>query len=142
METKFKFFLLAALAAAILSHFALPIPPLASGILTFALGILLVGLFLFFTRGRPLAGLRAKLACSLLLFAGPCCIGVSLYGIDRSVPSLLAVLALLLLEIAAVVWLIRRYVRCPSCGKRIPFFGDDDRCPHCGAALGKSSKTA
>lgn len=142
MEKKFRFCLLAALAAAILSHFALPIPPLASGILTFALGILLVGLFLFFTRGRPLAGLRAKLACSLLLFAGPCCIGVPLYGIDRSLPSLLSLLALLLLELAAVVWLIRRYVRCPSCGKRVPFFGDNDRCPHCGAAMEEADKTA
>lgn len=141
MEKKFRFYLLAALAAAILSYCVFPISPLASGILTFALGILLVGLFLFFTRGRPLAGTRAKLACSLLLFAGPCCIGVPVYRIDRSVPSLLSLLALLLLELAAVVWLIRRYVRCPHCGKRVPFFGDNDRCPHCGANMEETSDT-
>ena len=61
MKTTFRWFLLAALAADVLTYVALPIPPLARGILTFVLGILLVGLFLFFTRGRPLAGVRAQL---------------------------------------------------------------------------------
>lgn len=141
MKTTFRWFLLAALAAAVLSYAALPIPPLARGILTFVLGILLVGLFLFFTRGRPLAGVRAKLACSLLIAAGPCCFGLLAVRIDHAVISLLAAPALLLLETAAVVWFIRRYVRCPSCGKRIPFFGDDDCCPHCGAVLEEHTKT-
>lgn len=134
MEKKFVFSLLAILAAAGLSRFVLPISPLASGIVTLVLGALVVGLFLLLTRGRPLAGVRAKRACSLILFVGFCSIG-SLRGIDRSLTAVLAVLVLLLLEVATVVWFIRRYIRCPHCGKRLPFFGDDDCCPHCGADL-------
>ena len=140
MEKKFVFSLLAILAAAALSRLVLPIPPLASGIVTLVLGALVVGLFLFLTRDRPLAGVRAKRTCSLILFVGFCFIG-SLRGIDYSLAAVLAVPAFLLLEAAAIVWLIRRYVRCPSCGKRIPFFGDDDRCPHCGAALEENATT-
>ena len=62
-------------------------------------------------------------------------------GIISILAAVLAVPAFLLLEAAAMVWLIRRYVRCPSCGKRLPFFGDDDRCPHCGAALKENATT-
>ena len=38
MKTTFRWFLLAALAADVLTYVALPIPPLARGILTFVLG--------------------------------------------------------------------------------------------------------
>ena len=96
MEKKFVFSLLAILAAAALSRLVLPIPPLASGIVTLVLGALVVGLFLFLTRDRPLAGVRAKRTCSLILFVGFCSIG-SLRGIDYSLAAVLAVPAFLLL---------------------------------------------
>ena len=49
--------------------------------------------------------------------------------------ALLAAFLLLTAQEAAALWLDWRNVRCSSCGKHLPLFGDMDRCAACKTAF-------
>lgn len=104
--------------------------------LTCALAVTVVILFLYLllTRGVPMAGERGRLFTDLWVFL----VGLSFATQEwwgRSLPALLASLVLLVVQVVAALWLDWKNVRCPSCGKHLPLFGDMDWCSACGTAF-------
>ena len=100
--------------------------------LTCALAVTVVILFLYLllTRGVPMAGERGRLFTDLWVFL----VGLSFATQEwwgRSLPALLASLVLLVVQVAAALWLDWKNVRCSNCGKHLPLFGDMDRCSAC-----------
>ena len=77
-----------------------------------------------------MAGERGRLFTDLWVFL----VGLSFATQEwwgRSLPALLASLVLLVVQVAAALWLDWKNVRCSNCGKHLPLFGDMDRCSAC-----------
>ena len=56
-------------------------------------------------------------------------------AVQEEAGALLAAFLLLTAQEAAALWLDWRNVRCSSCGKHLPLFGDMDRCAACKTAF-------
>lgn len=95
-----------------------------------AVTVVILFLYLLLTRGIPMAGERGRLFTDLWVFlAGLSFATQEWWG--RSLPALLTSLVLLVVQVAAALRLDWKNVRCPSCGKHLPLFGDMDRCADC-----------
>ena len=95
-----------------------------------AVTVLVLLFYLILTRGVPMAGERGRLFTDLWVFL----VGLSFATQEwwgRSLPALLASLVLLVVQVAAALWLDWKNVRCSNCGKHLPLFGDMDRCSAC-----------
>ena len=98
----------------------------------FALAVTALALYLYLllTRGAPMAGPRGRLFTYLWIFLAPMQMvesGGDLWG--------LLSIVLVAVQVAAALRLDRKHVRCPHCGKHLPYFGDMDLCHACGTRL-------
>lgn len=100
--------------------------------LAFALAAtaLILGLYLLLTKGKPMAGARGRLLTFLWT-----ALAAMTVAVQEEAGALLAAFLLLTAQEAAALWLDWRNVRCSSCGKHLPLFGDMDRCAACKTAF-------
>ena len=100
--------------------------------LAFALAAaaLILGLYLLLTKGKPMAGALGRLLTFLLT-----ALAAMTLAVQEEAGALLAAFLLLTAQEAAALWLDWRNVRCSSCGKHLPLFGDMDRCAACKTAF-------
>ena len=131
MKSKFALCLLGGLAAKwSLRFLVLPkmgwLAELVGALATTALILLL---YLLLTRGNPMVGDRGRLLTFLWLMLAAMAVTV-----QCEAGALLATFVLAV-QVVAALWLDNKNVRCSNCGKRMPLFGDMDRCPACGIAF-------
>ena len=98
----------------------------------FALAVTALALYLYLllTRDAPMAGPRGRLFTYLWNLLAPMQMvesGGDLWG--------LLSIVLVAVQVAAALRLDRKHVRCPRCGKRLPYFGDMNLCHACGTRL-------
>lgn len=133
MKGKFGLYLFLGLAAeGALRFLVIPRMGWPAG-LAFALAAtaLILGLYLLLTKGRPMARARGR----LLTFLWTTALAAMTVAVQEEAGALLAAFLLLAAQEAAVLWLDWRNVRCSSCGKHLPLFGDMDRCAACKTAF-------
>ena len=91
-----------------------------------AVTVLVLLFYLILTRGVPMAGERGRLLTYLWM-----ALAAMMVAVQGEAGALLTAFLLLVVQVAAALWLDWKNVRCPNCGKHLPLFGDMDRCSAC-----------
>lgn len=128
MKTKFGLCLLCGFAAEVALRFlVLPRMGWLAGVTcTLAIAVVLLFLYLFLTQGVPMAGERGRLLTYLWM-----ALADMMVVVQGEAGALLTAFLLLVVQVAAALWLDWKNVRCSNCGKHLPLFGDMDRCSAC-----------